>query len=398
MTESIKIFNVNFGDCFILEAKEGGPAMLVDFGSTRRLDDNVIAAVNCTLYSAPERYLMLTHFHSDHYSGISRLCKNLFFNELYLPDFFSRGIIRLNFALLEFLSERSAVYNFAYNMLNSVPMLASHLDPNGIISFVKRHDVITNSIDRYRILWPDNTKYRNNFYNAGYSDEEADELFGELISYYGTRDLYEMITARADSFSRPILQLINGSERAGAKTLNGGDALVRATNDMRSILLSATAEKTKPIKYLNSSLRRKISAFQNKMCLCFDNASENTVDLDKKVLFLSDITRENFNIIAAGADNMKLCSAYSAIKVPHHGTKDYFVNNLPQSCFMMISNGNAGSGSGWMISALYGMHYSTRGFICTNYENTCDYYLADRQCCASQICCGIASPYYQLEL
>ena len=118
--------------------------------------------------------------------------------------------------------------------------------------------------------------------------------------------------------------------------------------------------------------------YQRNICICFDNKNE-AKDPNKNVLFLSDICREHLQDIIARTDAFKLNDRYFSIKVPHHGTKDYFVPNLPLSEYMIISNGYA-KNSGWQITALYGWHYKKLNFICADYSNTCDYALAERKC------------------
>lgn len=41
MMDSIDIFNVKFGDCFILNNANNKSAMLVDFGSDNRIENNM---------------------------------------------------------------------------------------------------------------------------------------------------------------------------------------------------------------------------------------------------------------------------------------------------------------------------------------------------------------------
>lgn len=121
MLKSINIFNVKFGDCFILRNglnKDSSDKMLVDFGSIQKINQTVIDAVNFELTTAERTYLMVTHFHSDHYKGIKYLNNRIIFDEIYLPNYFSKDIVKLQFTLLSLLNESHPAYQVAYNLLS----------------------------------------------------------------------------------------------------------------------------------------------------------------------------------------------------------------------------------------------------------------------------------------
>ncbi|MDE6867817.1 MAG: hypothetical protein K2J83_01575, partial [Clostridia bacterium] len=105
----------------------------------------------------------------------------------------------------------------------------------------------------------------------------------------------------------------------------------------------------------SNDLLRKISSFQNKLCLCFDNANKNN---DKPVLFLSDISKQCYNQLI---NINEIARYYSTIKVPHHGTPSYFIDNLPESENLLIPNDN--KRKTWLISSDYFITYSSRNIF-----------------------------------
>ena len=394
MMKQIKIFNVNFGDCFLCESPESNAAMLVDFGSTKKIGNGVVNAVNLNLRSYEKKYLMISHFHNDHYSGIRSLSHGIVFDEVYLPNFFTDEVIRLELIILAVLSESNQAHEVALNLLSVVPDLLNHLNELSRINYVKRKEYIVNSIDSYRVLWPDITDFNG----------AATVLFDDLVHYYN-------LTEKLEEFYRLVRRYLNlfptlqDSEHSFMQFTE--EFLVRRqgvkeeAEDIKKRIINLFKENKASVKRLSSKLSKRLSAFQNKISICFDNAVNGNGSM-KPVLFLGDITRDNFNKISSPTDGFNLACEYKAIKVAHHGTKDYFVNNLPKSEYMIISNGKANNDS-WRISPLYGWHYNERNFICTNYTDACDYEFANKSCdasCNNASVCGINfhNVYYVLSL
>lgn len=381
MINNIEIFDVNFGDCFICQDNSMRERMLVDFGSIRKIKKSVINEVNLQLGNADKKHLMISHFHSDHYSGIKHLLDTIKFDEIYLPNFFSKEVIKLQYTILLALSPSNRSYTIAYNMLSVIPNLVNHIQNTTKIIFTRRGDIIKNNIDSLRVLWPDNADF----------DKRAKKIYEEIVAYYKLKEKEELINKFVEDYFSTILPLREDDNTLGFIQTDENQ-LKKLLSLIENLELSLKESKAKP-KKMRISLNKEISFFQNSICICFDNVIENN---DKPVLFLSDISQDIFGKILNGAVDIKLAEHYSAIKVPHHGTKDYYVNDLPESNYMIISNGLARTNS-WRITALYGWKYNGRNFICTNYPNACDYELASVQCdaCKSARCiCGIINNFH----
>lgn len=371
--DELEAVNVNFGDCFI--CRTAGDQMLIDFGSTRKLSDSVCNFVNTKL-NYHNNYLMITHFHRDHYSGIKHLDSKIQFSEVYLPNFFSKSIIRLEFALLALLRASTESYLIAYNLISVIPDLYLHLQYNSRICFVKRGDYIQNTVDKFRVLWPDCTNI----------DDKADKLYKQLMDYYKVTeksDKENIILSMTDEYMNLLEPLFSAEQKEiliDRDNLSNLSELRRIIHDFAEN--NDNFKDFKPKKRLSSKLGRSISSFQNNISLCCDNYTDDKSSQDKKlILFLSDVNTSSYEKIAATKEKkFELADLYYAIKVPHHGTKDYFINNLPQSSYLIISNGKAMMS--WRITALYGVNYCDRCFICTNYLGACDYELTGKRCTA----------------
>ena len=394
MMKQIKIFNVNFGDCFLCESEEENKAaMLVDFGSTRSIVDCVADEVNSSLRKFENKYLMISHFHSDHYSGIHRLDDDIIFNEVYLPNFFTDDVIRLQLVVLAVLSESNPAHGVALNLLSVVPDLLNHLNNFSRICYVKRKEKIFNQVDSCRILWPD----INDF------NDEAKEIFNKLVDYYG-------LSVKLGQFNDLVASYINLFP-----TIDNNEGFYMQFNDeylaesqhykqeaenIKNKVIELFKEDKISVKRIDREINKQLSSFQNEISICFDNVADEGGVTTKSVLFLSDISRDNYYKIANATDGLKIAGEYKAIKVAHHGTKGYFVNNLPKSEYLIISNGNASNDS-WRITSLYGWNYSDSTFICTNYTNACDYEFACKKCDAYNKnggVCGINLPNVVYDL
>lgn len=368
MIDEIKIYNVEFGDCFICQDESN--KMLVDFGSIalKNISTNVINDINSTLSAGNKKYLMISHFHNDHMNGIRHLARGIIFDEVYLPNFFSRAVINLQFASLVCFGRYSREGAFALRMLSLIPNISTHLSNSSIINFVKRGETIANYLDVLRVLWPDFDVF----------DDTANALTRELIrEVRDIRELSEdehlrnripMILDNIETNSNGYFNLLNEYSDNGKLTY---------TQDLSALsdyVQNCIEESFNGSNVIDKNLRREISKLQNEICLCFDNDNEG-----KRVLFLSDLPKKHYATISIST-TLRLYNEYNTIKVAHHGTTRYFVYNLPQSKNLVISNGRVHPSANWPISAQYGCTYSSRSFYCTNYN--CDYSLTSGYCSA----------------
>ena len=151
MIDKIRVYNVGFGDSFILYGKKC--RILVDCGTTKQgkvIFSNIIKDINNELSGKTAG--LLTHFHKDHYSGIEQLKKDAF-DTFYLPNFFTKEEITIQLYAIALLGRRTNAYRFAYSLLSIIPKLINKniVKTGGTIKFVKQGDKIVNNIE---VLWP----------------------------------------------------------------------------------------------------------------------------------------------------------------------------------------------------------------------------------------------------
>ena len=325
MIDRIEMYKVGFGDCFICSDKNNRYKMLIDCGKFRgSLSANIVQEINNSL-SNSTNYLMVTHFHNDHFSGLKKLDKNLNFERIYLPNFITENILTLEFAMLANKSiSGDEKYQTALNLITSIPTIARHFVRGTRISFLNRKYGIasktTNGLDSFRILWPDMS------YTEAYAKELREVLKAEI-----TDDSYNILKEYANKY----IHLISSRSDNGIFYASNGEnnnqedetimAFERLIEDfIRSVHLD-----------LPERLLRKFSRIQNNISLCFDNVSSHN---SSPVLFLSDIPKNEYKKIVKTTD---LSDYYYAIKVPHHGTAKYFIDNLPESRYLFITNDNS---------------------------------------------------------
>ncbi len=315
MINEIEMYNVGFGDCIICNDGENKSKLLVDCGGKQNFSKEIVKELNASLKRSQQNYLMLTHFHSDHFNGLKNLDGSLRFNCIYLPNFLTENILRLEFASIarSLKNYKNAEYYAALNLLTCVPNLFRFFANGAKVVFLnKTYGFEEMSPQRcplgLRVLWPDmsymeqTAKSINALLNQEFSDESK-AVLDEYVRHY-----YRTLMQRTDN---GVLYSQNS---------NGEDLLDRIY-ECANINLN-----------ISKKLIDKLSKFQNKISLCFDNAiGRNT----KPVLFLSDVTQSGYRQIEKIND---LSPHYSAIKVPHHGTKDYFIDNLPPSDMLLITN------------------------------------------------------------
>lgn len=323
MIDKIEMYKVGFGDCFICSDNEGKNKMLVDCGSIGTISQNIIQEIDWSL-SKSHNYLMITHFHDDHYNGLTRLNKGLKFDEIYLPNFFTRKIITLQFIALA--NKKNMInsnvadesYNIALNLLMSIPMLARHFINGTRVIFLNKLYGIHNSynhrngLDSLRILWPD----------MSYVEQHASILLETIMPV-----LSDESNMLLDGYVNNYIEVIGRSYDNGILYFHPG-----SREALDSILSSIEQCQRNLNVILSQEELSEFSEFQNKLCLCFDNIYGN---IDNPVLFLSDIRKSCYKQLITVND---LADYYSTIKVPHHGTKLCYIGNLPNSDSLLIPN------------------------------------------------------------
>ena len=355
--EQLTVYNVGFGDCIKFELKNG-ESVLLDCGGNLNNKKKVKIKNDIKENQKGNVNVIISHFHNDHYN-ILQLFENETIDVLYIPNFFTKDIIKIYFYLLLVQSLRSSVYLFALELLQLIPNLVlskndkkSIVKKNGQIIFTKKDDMI---LDKFHVLWPDinktnnitskiNQVFHDYFHNNQYINDHIDELarrYEEQINNIQNREFPTTYSANINIFEYAALQI--------QEIVNEGLQLREQLN-----------EKLK----FNNRTKNIIKNFQNSMSLVFQTN-------DKKCLFLGDVTKKCFedNIL----DNIDK-EEYYCIKISHHGTKKYFSEKLPKKTKgFIISNGKKEINKPIDDRYYSDEYYKDVKIICTNikdYSNT----------------------------
>ena len=373
--DSIVVFNVGFGDCFLL--KNGNQGILVDCGSNNcdKVKKKKVAANiqqfcrdNCINLSS----IVITHFHEDHYNILEHFT-GASFSTLYIPDFYSLDEIKLEFLQLMIQPKKSFYYTRAHKILNLLPALLhfSVYDHKLKIKCVKRGDRIDSMPDPYPVLWPD---VRNAF------NPEA-VILSIFQSLLDTSILGEKLLSNVDELTNQYYDCyLRVTNRSKANDVFIGQERNRITSEMEDIIKNAISfnDKNNSGIKLSDNIKSQISRIQNAISIVFETGTD---------LFLGDITQDIFDNRILNDVAIK---QYRAIKVAHHGTKRHYTEKLPQSCYLIISNGKY---KGWDLTAMYPLRYANRKFICTN-RTGCEYWQATSGTKrVHEFQCGIQTPF-----
>ena len=361
MINYIKVFNVAFGDCFIID--ENDFKLLIDCGSmTSERKNMVTQSVDAEMSVKKEKYGILSHFHKDHYKYLMDLKTR--FSNFYCPNFITKVDIGIFVMTLLLSSPQNQIYQDAKSFLE-IAKIPEIMDSNGIIFFVS---TLTKRIinNNYRILWPPRNVSQND--NILYQTlinkftEQQQQLINDFIDHY-----LSFFENTETSVNEPRL------------TQNGLEQFYSIIPPKINDLIN----QIQPQLSLSSDEIESLRNHQNEFCLVFDNTSS-----EKSVLFLSDIDKNNFenNI------KTKLLNNYWIIKIAHHGTFRHFTNKLPDSKYKIIPN-SFYKNTSWGITADYPNNYASK-FICTNNSN-CQYYLANGKKCLSSYKCGINNTFFE---
>ena len=108
-------------------------------------------------------------------------------------------------------------------------------------------------------------------------------------------------------------------------------------------------------------IKNRFNTRLNDLSLAFE---ERCICEEHNVLFFGDAVLKDVKYLC----DKYAEGSYKFIKVSHHGTRDYFYQDLPEAKYYAFSNGSAKDS--WEISARYDCRYGRNTcFICTNNKN-----------------------------
>lgn len=331
----LEMFNVGFGDCFWLYNDEN--LLWIDCGSVAKPYDSfsMIEFAHRLMSDAEGRFeqknALITHFHKDHISGFEHLANSnrqttnindqALFDKVYIPYLTIARNGRLVFMELVifayvFLSSHSSGHEAARAILTH-PIWLTQICRINDIKCVSTGDQFAIGNDNFEVLWPD---------RIFPIDDTADCIVSEINRLTSGLEDY-------NSAKEALLLLIKNWFRKISidnEEFDEEGLIDTVDNIRRSIDRLDRINGEWPEDFFLSNIE-----FGKFFARCVNSTSVVFHDTDQKVLMNGDITKR---II----DNYLLSRYspyYKAIKIQHHGTRNYFSDNLPCACNLLISTG-----------------------------------------------------------
>lgn len=403
---------VKFGDSFsILNSNN---RLIVDCGSANR-DGNLNARdfayskIKNEIADNTEKQLLITHYDIDHYNGILSIPDyyKQCFKEIYLPYsiidkkyVFSKTISRL----LLIAPPKSWGFRLSKSIIKLLQKIVALVSDTKKIYML--HGGSNFMIGRLNncVLWPDidieniNINYENkNCLIKNIDDDENNEFINliERLTIYIDNSFEEIITS-VDKLENLIDEYFNVINR---NNLNEGDGI---TSEL--ITLIQLQENT-VLRYHDYIWRDMDEVFGEQIKLwsrakyhrlinCMNAISVVFQCKDPAYIFMGDLPKPITQYISH-----RFLDNYKLVKVPHHGTSNYYSDNIPDGEYYIISNGGyvrRKVSEKWIERVIKkGKDGLNQTILCTNAHNSneyCYYAYLNATCC-TKYCTKINNCY-----
>lgn len=313
----ITFYNMGFGDSFLIKDDYG--KLLVDCGTINYCSSvlnkvlNLIGSQVCNNNSD----LLLTHYHADHFNKIEDLSnKGIRFQNIYVRNLGKRSLF-------------FNIYSFVTNLINYAYLTGDYhtfffwADPRKLINFLTPtgHVVGVNNATnnvfsigkmKAKVLWPGIICP----YNFSKIKKEFDDL---LVKYPKIRKL---LVRNINFYEQIDLSSIVPRERI-QYLLNNEDEFINADNQV-TVRLEIT-------KIVHDEKFKKIIEYMRD----YENHLSIVFEVENKLLMCGDASKKAMKEVMKSLGN----KVFSIVKVPHHGTEDYFLGSLYSSnSTLLISN------------------------------------------------------------
>lgn len=364
----IRMYNVGFGDAFCIRDRKN--SLLVDFGTNNsRIEDRprreIFDVIISDLSTINSKNLLLTNFCPDHISGFLYMSekRNVSggFDKIYIPDVFSKKEMSRTLALL-LLGDQIKDACLPGRQVSLYAFIMALIGRNQKVELVSRGKSFEK---KYQALWPDTDVIR----------QETDRIF-DLIG----KEQHEIMDILV-KFAEELRRIIWSMTEQGKEESTGERILPAYVYEREFRKIKYMPEFKKLLEYLHNN-KIDLKQFRSQISIVFHNERDGELNL----LFTGDICPEKMRMIADNYDDkFPLHDHYWCIKVPHHGTQEYFFDFSkyePEN--LLISNGIHYSNSKQQsrelrTSPLYGglfyieeAHmYCSNCDCCDSYENGC---------------------------
>lgn len=298
------MYNVQYGDAYLIN--ENNVNLLVDFGSYNPsiINKRIVSDIS-SRFKEHENYVLISHFHKDHFNFIQHLPNNSV-DVLYMRNIYTKHSLFITFLALCLLSKHRSTFKEAYYKLSLINNINQKI--RGHIRFVRRGDKLSIGNSLYDILSP----YMN------WEDEWFNKRFA-INDNFSFSDLIDDISSISEQISN-LLQLILSYQQLDDYTELNNNYQIDLRNLDKYIDAISTQDRHQVRDYLYNKLKLNSTKIFNLV-----RDYEHIVNLsfkseDDNLLMLGDQAKTIMTKLP------EIKKDYKYIKVPHHGTPPYFYN------------------------------------------------------------------------
>ncbi len=331
--------SVRFGDCFILKSRTNG--MLIDCGSANRDQSNCAAdfaygAIKKEIASHTITDILISHFDTDHYNGILRIPETYRVKNTYIPYCVTTTRVKIAREISLLLTIAPA-RKWGFQLSDSIVRLLLHLVKiSDYIRPVYRGKQIPFDSDSLPVLWPalDMTEQEDcngQLHLTLPTDKDYEQqLFAELTEYIQSEEEIEQIRLAYHRFYKTFLRFFDSLYEQNAAQ---NDFAPEVSNAKELLLYVRNEIILKRMDKL-SAWSKKIADHAYHSLINSMNAVSIVCHAPQKLLLLGDAPPK---IISYIQDDFS--PSYQLVKLPHHGTANYYSAQIPQGEYWIISNG-----------------------------------------------------------
>lgn len=378
----IKQFDMKFGDCFLLEKESENP-WLIDFGSKTGYRSKVVKVrydkvIECLQSIGNHKVtFLLSHFHEDHYSGLLYMKKlkktNFKFKQIIVPDIRNKSVAYSMISSLfykTFLESISLGRKSSKMFSNLFDITQYFLDYASDLKFVSRGETIDDKV----ILWP----LKNSEANENY---EIFQIYLKELNIFPLEEI-DRLNTYVENCADAWYKMLTIDQKRQYELQNevydmkiafiGLDSAL--TECLHNEIYMSMDTETEVFKCLYQEIIKRNHEYN----IVFHNSNNNI----KNYLFTGDIEKRNMTKIYNNSiyPSINLYKTYRYIKIPHHGTKNYFFDfsaKTNKNTILLISNGKY---SNWKIYSEYYDKYPNIMHICSNC-NHCETFKENANTC-----------------
>lgn len=354
-----------FGDSFLIRDDKSG--LLVDCGSKnqgptrKRYMGNLITS---HLNRLDSKRLLITHYHADHINTLFNLFANgITFDEIYVRDL-SRNRLKFDFS--------SAVSNLTIyaKITGDYKSYLAWLRPRKLKTILSKGGTVygVNNTNRRtvrigkttaNILWPSpNVDVQP---DLSKKIKEVGEKLFDSICFDENNKVVKLIK-KLYSFFDELIEEAENEEAINEKTI---DYILDKYEDDE---FPSDEEIDDYLKRIDTTKKefKEASDLENKLSIVFE--------IDSKLLMCGDADNDamdcalkKHNDNSEGKDTI-----FALIKVPHHGTEDYYYSKLPcdDETIYLIPNSKQRQGTGWSIFDQYTCAAAPKVRYCYSLNNS----------------------------